>query len=467
MNNKLLIEYCASVIEEMRKSRRRAGGYAPVKSSQKKPLTMNQRSEQNNDKSLIEEHHQPIILSILNDVSDLDESAVSFPVSKEFIGFSKPSREGHSMQRVYVNERFLDKNDFSKLEIYNKSRGIENIDIGTKKESYIIPVTYVLLSDILEYYSNYKSRNKKINAPDLHKRSLDKRRYDVAGGSGLIRTSNEVKVQVLNALRHLGLVSLGSDILDLNKTDDIQQIFARQFSKLGWKDSVRKLGYSPGVSEEEASKIIKQNQGVRRDRDADSVSKTNDLLGVMASSNPESYYLGMNKQEFDDAVEALAVMISDENIIFTLGFAIKNWQTWANLSEDEMSNIISLSMTGEFDEAEVEIRKFMARGYQSFMDDKVQRDPELEKIRIKKEIEIDDKGYPTNLNDKELSDYYGVIYRDINFVEFVLPHIIAKSKKQKKSSYNPMSTPPVPEWALRGNTAFDRAFVKSWRQNYR
>ena len=280
-------------------------------------------------------------------------------------------------------------------------------------------------------------------------------------------TSNEVKVQVLNALKHLGLVSLGKDIKDITKIKDIQQDFARHFNKLGWKDSVRMLGYTPGVTEKEASKVIKQNQGVRRDRDADSVSKTNDLLGIMASGDLDTYYLGMNKQEFDDAIEALAVMISDPEIVYTLGFVIKNWTKCANISEQEMKEIIDLSMDQRYDEAEVMIRSFMPRGYQEFMDTKVARDPDLEKIRIKKEIEIDEQGYPTNLSGKELTNYYGVIYRDINFAEFVLPSIIAKKKKGSKSTFNPMSTPPVPEWALRGTTAFDRAFVKSWRQSYK
>lgn len=473
---KLLEEYCTSFlksINEIGRGRKRAGGLP--RSGQRnrlekssKNITRSQLSQQNNDKYLIENHHEPIILSVLDDVSDTESDVYS--VTKEFIGFAKPDSSGHSLQRRYINERFLSKNDFDALEVYNRSRrNLETVDIGKTGEPFLIPITYILLSDIEDYYSDFKSRTRKYDAPDLRRSSLGKRRYDNKEG-GYMYTSNEVKVQVLNALRHLGLVSLGKDIKDISIIDSIQQDFARHFNRLGWKDSVRRLGYTPGVTEKEASKIINQNKGIRRDRDADSVSKTNDLLGVMSSGDADSYYLGMNKQEFDDAVEALAVMISDPEIIYTLGFVIKNWTKCANISEQEMKEIIDLSMDHRYEEAEVMIRSFMARGYQAFMDERIQRHPDDEKIRIKKEIEVDDKGYPTNLNNKELTNYYGVIYRDINFAEFVLPHIIAKKKKQEKEgkrTFNPMSTPPVPEWALRGNTAFDRAFVKSWRQNYK
>ena len=471
---KLLEEYCYSFlknINEAGRARKRGGGLPTPRQrkaraeKQLKNVTRSQLAQQNNDKYLIENHHEPIILSVLDDVSDTEREVYS--VTKEFIGFAKPNVAGHSLQRRYVNERFLSKNDFEALEIYNKSRrDLESIDIGKSGEPFLVPITYILLSDIEDYYDDFKSRTRKYDAPDLKKSSLSKRRYDSKEG-GYMYTSNEVKVQVLNALKHLGLVSLGKDIKDISITSNIQQDFVRHFNRLGWKDSVRKLGFTPGITEKEASKVIKQNQGVRRDRDADSVSKTNDLLGIMASGDLDTYYLGMNKQEFDDAIEALAVMISDPEIVFTLGFVIKNWTKCANISEQEMKEIIDLSMDHRYEEAEVMIRSFMARGYQEFMDTKVKRDSDLEKIRIKKEIEIDEQGYPTNLSDKELSDYYGVIYRDINFAEFVLPSIISKKKKAAKSTFNPMSTPPVPEWALRGTTAFDRAFVKSWRQSYK
>lgn len=471
---KLLEEYCFSFlknINEIGRGRKRGGLPTPGQRRNQaekfvgKKVTRSQLSQQNNDKYLIQNHHEPIILSFLDDISD--DKSDAYIVKKEFIGFAKPNVDGHSLQRRYVNERFLSKNDFEALEIYNKSRrNLESIDIGKSGDPFLVPITYILLSDIEDYYNDYRSRSKRYDAPDLKRSSLSKRRYDSKEG-GYMYTSNEVKVQVLNALKHLGLVSLGKDIKDITKIKDIQQDFARHFNKLGWKDSVRRLGYTPGVTEKEASKAIKQNQGVRRDSSAASVSKTNDLLGVMASGDPDAYYLGMNKQEFDDAIEALAVMISDSEIVYTLGFVIKTWSECANISEQEMKEIIDLSMDQRYEEAEVMIRSFMARGYQEFMDTKVKRDSDLEKIRIKKEIEIDEQGYPTNLSDKELTNYYGVIYRDINFAEFVLPSIIAKKKKGPKSTSNPMSTPPVPEWALRGTTAFDRAFVKSWRQSYK
>ena len=447
MSKDILFEYCKraiNILEEAR-GRKRVGGLsmARKKPGSARPVKQTQAFSKGD---LREVYHKPVILSILDDVSDTELDHY-LPV-KDFIAFTEPG-----FQENYEKKRFKDTGDAFGLFTYKMSkRDYEDIEIGRKKDPVIIPVNYVLASDIID------------NSANLNDKSF-KRRY--GSEQGYIFTSTLTRENIQNALSKYGLSSVGIDIVDIDNDEEIEKKFVKKFNQLRWGKTLRNLGYTPGITEKEASNIIKRNQGVRRDIDAESVSKTNDLYGVMASTDPESYYLSMNKQEFDDAVEALAVMISSEDIIFTLGFAIKNWFKWAKLSEEEMENIISLSMNGNYDEAEVEIRNFMAKGYHSFMNEKIKRDSSLADIKIKKQIEVDEKGYPVNLNDKELSDYYGAIYRDINFVEFVLPHIIAKSKKPKASSYNPMSRPPVPEWALRGNTAFDRAFVKSWRQSYK
>lgn len=448
MSKNILVEYCKKAIDILEEAggRKRTGQFYTATRKNPRSSKPVKQTQAFSKGDLREDYHEPLILSILDDVSETELD--HYLVFKDFVAFAEPGFE-----KNYVKKRFTDVGDAFGLFTYKMSkRDYEDIEIGRKKDPVIIPIIYVLASDIID------------NSAALNDKSF-KRRY--SSDKGYMFTSTITRENIQIALEEYGLSSVGIDIKDIDDDEDIEKKFVSKFSILKWKKTLRRLGYTPGITEKEAYKIVQQNQGVRRDVEAESISKTNDLHGIMASHDPETYYLSMNKQEFDDAVEALAVMISSENIIFTLGFAIKNWSKWAGLSEEEMENIISLSMNGNYDEAEVEIRKFMAKGYHSFMDEKIIRDPSLADIKIKKKIEVDEKGFPINLSDKELSDYYGVIWRDINFVEFVLPHIIAKSKKEKKSSYNPMSTPPVPEWALRGNTAFERAFVKSWRRNYR
>lgn len=446
---KSLIEsYTIALLSEMRgRQRRRFGGGRPNVTN--KPSTTSNKTQN----AITEYTHKPIILSILDDMADWDEAGETYTAVKDFLAFERKSSDGISFQRRYVNERFFDLNDLQGLDIYNKSRrGKEKVNIGKDQSPFDIPIVYVLASDVVE------------NSEGLGRKSFQ-RRY--SGQEGYMYTSTLTREKVRKAFKHLGLAAVGIDIVNIDNAEDIHNKFVKQFNRLRWNDSLRELGYTPGVSEEEASRIINQNKGVRRDREEQSVNKRDDLLGVMASSNPRTYYLHMNKQEFDDMISQFARNISSDDVAFTFGFVIKDWTNWADITEAEFENIVNLSMNEDYEDCMSEIRKFMARGYENFIDSQITKKPEISSIKIRKNIEVDERGYPTNLTDEELTNYYGSLYRYVNFAELVLPAIIAKSKKPKPKKSFGMSSPPVPEWALRGTTAFDRAFVKSWRQNYR
>jgi hypothetical protein len=457
--NNLLLEYCIEVIKEM--AGRRLGG----RSLSRRPTTRAAAAPRKRGTRVSEETHRPIIISILDDLRKLGEDEVPefWKGMKDFVAFERI--DDTSFQRKYIKDRFLDTNDLNGLAVYNNSRDLEFINIGGRLGEYKIPVTYILASDIVESTEGVTRNNLRRKFSPSH---------------GYMFTSVEIREKIRQAFRDIGLAAISSDIVNVYNTEAVHMKFVRLFGRMKWNDTLRQLGYTPQISEEEARNMIRANTGTIRDRDnirGDAPGINADLEQIMASGN-RAYYLEFNLDQFNKTISGFAENLGGgEEVPFTFKIIMDAWSKYSDIKGLDFLRMIYAVREGKNAEVEKELRHYIAKGYHNFIEDKITGSitgqtprPEFIQYKITRDIEVNDQGYPTNLSDQELTMYYGAIYRDINFIEITLRHIINAQKKREKLGLNKPENAgghvQVPMWAQKGDSVFARAFAKSWKQTH-
>ena len=441
MSKDILFEYCKKAIDilEEARGRKRVGGLsmARKKPGSTKPVKQTQAFSKGD---LREVYHKPVILSILDDVSDTELDHY-LPV-KDFVAFTEPG-----FQENYEKKRFKDTGDAFGLFTYKMSkRDYEDIEIGRKKDPVIIPVNYVLASDIID------------NSANLNDKSF-KRRY--GSEQGYIFTSTLTRENIQNALSKYGLSAVGIDIVDIDNDEEIEKKFVKKFDQIGWRKYLENMGYTPTRSRSEI-KSIRQVYGL----DATSAE-------VASDDSAHAAALTNAKREFNDMIKigiasgqkaypnvfVLADLAkqNDDEVPWTFGVWIQSWASASGINSMAFKNTLFSVNDPENpnDQEIIKFKKALAESYLSWLSRQrnyvasKESQPKLNPsasnnaydlikeaatafsnlINSDEDIETDSQGNLVNLTQQQEALYYRSIFEDYKFKLFTLPYLKTKEYK--------------------------------------